>query len=150
MKWQKTSLSVVCLSLRLSTFDAGAAQVIGAASSHSAAEKRIMPAKGGDCNCSWPNYRGGSDKIEIELGDGISLYINIYSTKMWSGSSTAELLISDFDYSGKFDFGGTHTALEQDHTYIGFILRATPSIPLSCFCSITSYCGLFSGRKADV
>jgi hypothetical protein len=45
MKWQKTSPPVVCLSLRLSAFEAGAAQERGAANSHSAAKKRIMPQK---------------------------------------------------------------------------------------------------------
>jgi hypothetical protein len=42
MKWQKTSLPVVCLSTRASTFDAGAAHAKGAASRHSAADKRII------------------------------------------------------------------------------------------------------------
>jgi hypothetical protein len=45
MKWQRTSPPVVCLSLRLSAFEAGAAQERGAANSHSAAKKRIMPQK---------------------------------------------------------------------------------------------------------
>ena len=85
IKWEKTSLPVVCLSLRLSTFEAGAAQVRGAASSHSTAEKRIMPCDVVIALDIGRIMEAAVNKIEMELGDCASLRLPIYSSKMRSG-----------------------------------------------------------------
>jgi hypothetical protein len=153
MKWQKTSLPVVCLTLRLSAFEAGAAQVIGAASSHSAAEKRIMPAKGGERSRYWPNYGGGIDRVEMPNLEIVDL--SIYSTKMRSCSrSTGASSFLTLNIRGNFTLL-VHAGIEHFlrsraiPSHPGFILMVTPSIPLPDFCSIRSYFGLCSGRTAD-
>lgn len=122
MKWQKTSLLVVCLSLRLSTFEAGAAQERGAANSHSAAKKRLMPPKVVIAVVIGRIMEGAARKMRWNL-EIVYLYMSIYIARRCGAvHAVRSYLISDFEYSGTFYFGGVALSLFL-HS------RAIPSTP---------------------